>query len=240
MLGENEFWLLIALTLPALLLLYSLIVVVSTTTRPLCGVLDFVRSSLSLDEDNPIVDHPLNLVVRPLLMLAVAGVFLGAVNTTFNHHTCISFVTRMTTSAVDASTIWQWLWVVLSGFASTSILLLLVCVLPCGEHHFTPKAHRELWLTYTCAGARLADPRADGAAAKRAIREWAFKVQNTRPLPIWCLLLSLALHVPILCIATVPAFVFVSCRQIVAAVLIAVSRCWPRIFLLVVAGMNQF
>ena len=237
MLGESEFWLLIALTIPAMVLLYSLIVVVSTTT----GVLDFVRSTLYLEEDNPIIDHVLNLVVTPLLMLAVAGVFLGAVNFTFNHHTCSSFVTRMTTSGVDASTIWQWLWVVLSGFASTSTLLLLVCTLPCGEHHFTPKAHRELWLTYTCASARLADPRADGAAAKRGIREWAFKVQNTRPIPIWCLLLSLVLHVPILCLATVPAFVFVSCRQIVAVVLIAtVSRCWPRIFLLVVAGMNQF
>ena len=214
------------------------IVVVMTTS----GALEYVRSVLSLDQDNPITEHPLNLALRPLLMLAVLGVILGAVNSIFNTHECISFVTGMTTSAVNAGTAWQWLWVLLSCLASISTLLMLAQILPCGQHHVS-KAHRALWMAYTCTGVRLADPFLDGEAAKRAIKEWVSGTQNSRQGSMCYSLLSLALHIPILVIAGVPAFAYVTCMQNVAVVLnTVIFRCWPRMFLrqAVHIGINQF
>ena len=183
-----------------MLVLFYIATVLTLKSRT-TGVLAYVRNGVLALTGGLHASHPLALAFRPLLISMVLGILLGVVNSVFSTGDCIDFLTRMTTATVQAESTWQWLWVVLTCCTSVSTGLLLGCLLPCGIVA-TTKADRTLWVALTCGG--------QGSESKRAIKVWQAKAQDSRALSCYCVLLSWVLHIPVLCVAAIPATGYVS------------------------------
>ena len=209
--GNADFWQLVLCTLPALVLFY--IATVLTLTSGDAGVLMYVRNGALALTGRLHASHPLALAFRPLLISMVLGMLLGVIDSAFSTGDCIDFLTRMTTATVQAESTWQWLWVVLHCCSAVTIVVFITYLQPCGVSTST-RGPRSLWLTFTCSGHR--------AASKRAFQRWRARTQNSCVISMRSFLLSWFLHLPVLCIAAVPAVGYVSCSQVAFAVLIAV------------------